>query len=248
MLIAPDSWLAALRSNSAALARAARAAGPDAAVPTCPGWTVADLLGHITNVHGWVTDIVEFEAKERPPRPDAVPPPAGDDVTAPFEANAERVFEVLSATGPGVEVWNWAARAPAPVAFWQRRMAHETAIHRVDAELAAGKASPVEPAELAVDGIDEYLEMLIPWVLERGRQRGFEATFHFHATDVSGEWQVSLGPGRIEVRREHGKAAVAVRGPASDLELLLYNRRPADGLEVFGEADLLDRWREGIRL
>jgi uncharacterized protein (TIGR03083 family) len=246
-MIASDSWLAALRSDSAALAAAARAAGPDAAVPTCPGWTVADLLGHITNVHSWVSEIVESEAKERPPRPDAVPAPAGEDLTAPFEANADRVLRILSAAGPGVEVWNWEAGAPAPVAFWQRRMAHETAIHRVDAESAAGKASPVDPPELAVDGIDEYLGMLVPRILESDRQSGFEATFHFHATDVAGEWQVSLGPGRMEVRREHGKAAVAVRGPASDLELFLYNRRPADGLEVFGEAGLLDRWREGFR-
>jgi uncharacterized protein (TIGR03083 family) len=242
-----DVWLAALRTDSAALAAAARAAGGDAAVPTCPGWTVAGLLGHVTNVHGWVAGIVESRARERPDRAEPVPAPVGSRLTDEFEATAERLVQALAAADPGVEVWNWEARGLASVSFWQRRMAHETAIHRVDAESAAGKPSPVEPPELAVDGIDEYLGVMIPWGLAREPERGFEATFHFHATDAVGEWQVGLAPGRIDVRREHGKAAVAVRGPASDLELLIYNRRSADGLGVFGDAALLERWREGIR-
>jgi predicted lipid carrier protein YhbT len=78
-----------------------------------------------------------------------------------------------------------------------------------------------------------------------GELRG---TFHFHATDVSGEWQVEISPGQVEVLRQHAKAPVAVRGPASDLELLIYNRRRAEGLEVFGDAALLDAWRQVVRI
>jgi hypothetical protein len=106
----------------------------------------------------------------------------------------------------------------------------------------------VDPPELAVDGIDEYFDVLLRRVAERGGLGDFAGTFHFHATDVPGEWQVEIGHGRLELRREHAKSPVAARGSASDLELFLYNRRSADGLQVFGDTALLDAWREAVRI
>jgi uncharacterized protein (TIGR03083 family) len=165
-----------------------------------------------------------------------------------FEAGAGQLLATLAGVDLDAEVWNWSVNGPAPVTFWYRRMAHELVIHRVDAESAAGQATPVDPPELAVDGIDEYVDVLLPRLSARGALAGFAGSFHFHATDVPGEWQIEFTPGGVEVRREHAKAAVAVRGPASELELLVYNRRPADGLEVFGDAALLQAWRETVRL
>jgi predicted lipid carrier protein YhbT len=128
-------------------------------------------------------------------------------------------------------------------------MAHETTIHRADAESAAGGPGPVEPAELAADGIDELLELLaaVPMGPD-DRLAGFTASYHFHTTDIPGEWVIEIGGGsdRVTVRREHAKADVAVRGPASDLELFLYSRRGTDGLDVFGDPALVAAWGDRI--
>ncbi len=243
-----DAFLETFRTNAAGLAAAARAAGPDAPVPTCPKWRVSDLLDHIRTVHSYVDGIVTTRATESPGRPSATPLPEGEDPVATFESGAEHLLATLGAVDVDAEVWNWSAGRPAPVTFWHRRMAHEIVIHRVDAESAAGRVQAVEPPELAVDGIDEYLDVLLPRLSDMGRMGEVRGTFHFHATDTSGEWQVEIAPGHVEVLRQHAKAPVAVRGPASDLELLIYNRRTADGLEVFGDAALLDAWRETVRI
>jgi uncharacterized protein (TIGR03083 family) len=245
-----SDWLDAVRTNSALLAKAARTAGPEAPVPGCPGWTVAGLLTHISAVHRWVTEIVQTKAQERVRRSEVPQPATGDDLVEWFEAGAAGVAGALEAIDPETPVWTWASNGPAPARFWVRRMAHETAIHRVDAESAAGAPGPVESAELAADGIDEVLDLLA--TVQRGpddRLAGFTASYHFHTTDVPGEWVIVIGGGRdgVTVRREHAKADVAVRGPASGVELFLYNRRGADGLDVFGDPALVAAWSERIR-
>lgn len=245
----PD-WLDAVRTNSALLARAARAAGPEAPVPTTPEWTMADLLAHISAVHRWVTEILQTKAQERVRRSEVPQPGAGDDAVEWFEAGAAGLASALEAIDPETPVWTWASDGPTPARFWARRMAHETAVHRADAESAAAAPGPVEPAELAADGIDELLELLA--AVQMGpddRLAGFTASYHFHTTDVPGEWIIEIGGGsdRVTVRREHAKADVAVRGPASDVELFVYNRRGADGLDVFGDPALVAAWSERIR-
>jgi hypothetical protein len=77
-------------------------------------------------------------------------------------------------------------------------------------------------------------------------------TVHLHATDTApeaaAEWVVDLTGEQIAWRRAHEKAAVAVRGPLTDLLLLVYKRRPARGagIEVLGDAGLLDFWLERV--
>jgi len=241
-----SDWLDAVRTNSALLARAARTAGPGAPVPTCPDWAVADLLFHISGVHRWVTEIVETKAQERLSRSGLPKAGEGDDPVDWFEAGAAGLAGALEAIDPETPIWTFTSPAPAPARFWLRRMAHETAIHRVDAESAAGSPGPVAPGPLAADGIDELLEIQAVksgWDESMADLRG---SYHFHTTDVPGEWVVEFGDG-VAVRREHAKADVAVRGAASDLELFLYNRRGADGLEVFGDATLVATWSDRIR-
>ena len=113
-------------------------------------------------------------------------------------------------------------------------MAHETTIHRWDAQSAYGFPEPAE-GELAVDGIDETFEIMLPvrrmWA-EHPRP-GSGETFHFHRTDGRGEWLLRFEPEGPVVTREHAKGDVAVRGTASDLLLFLWQRIPADALEVY---------------
>jgi uncharacterized protein (TIGR03083 family) len=136
----------------------------------------------------------------------------------------------------------------APATFWARRQAHETMVHRVDAELAAGRAAVLDAA-LAADGIDEWL-----WLL-RGPRRpalraaGLEAgaVLHMHAADDSRaprDWLLSVAGDGITVRDGHGPADVSVAGPAGRLLLVLLRRLPPEGENVLvtGDPELLARF------
>ena len=142
------------------LVAAARSAGVHAPVPSCPGWEVRDLLAHIGFVHRWAARYVAeglTEMVEEPDEAEMVPAAPSDDTIISWVADGHAALvEVLSSAPPDVQCWTFLP-APSPLAFWARRQAHETAVHRVDAELAAGgPPTPVDPA-FAVDGTDEVL-------------------------------------------------------------------------------------------
>ena len=114
-------------------------------------------------------------------------------------------------------------------AFWPRRMAQETTIHRVDAEQAAGlPVGAIEPA-FAVDGIDELLAIFVQ-VFGAARSPGDDRTVHVHATDTEGEWLIRFEPDAVIVGERSRQRDAAVRGPAAELLLWLWGRRPLDGL------------------
>jgi len=243
----PLAYLDRVADNAALFVDAARTAGVDAPVPNCPDWKVADLCRHQGRVFRWMCFMVENQVTEYA-SPKAIEAEAEQaEPLAWLEDGAKQALAFFRDADPQTPVWNWVAGGPAPASFWYRRMAHETVIHRIDAESAAGLGPPrVEPADLASDGIDEFLAFL-PIRAGRGGGIPLEGSYHFHTTDVSGEWVVTFTDGTPEVRREHAKADLAVRGPASDLELFLYNRRNADGLEIFGEPARMTAWSETIK-
>jgi predicted lipid carrier protein YhbT len=122
-------------------------------------------------------------------------------------------------------------------------MAHETTIHRVDAEQAVGRAvSPVAP-ELAVDGIDEVFSVFVA-TFTADQSPGDGRTVHLHSGDAEGEWLIRFDPGEVVVEPGHAKGDAAVRGPAADLLLWLWGRRPLDGLDVFGDRGAAEALRE----
>jgi uncharacterized protein (TIGR03083 family) len=240
----PAEYLAHVRSEGEALAAAGRRA-PDAAVVTCPGWDVTELVIHTGRIHRWAADLVT----SRSPGPmgrQTPPERAGDPegVLSWYDEGLGGLLVALAAVGPDEPVWNFSAGQPAPSRFWHRRMAHETAIHRWDAEAAGGDPAPVERA-LATDGIDEYLDLL-PARIARRPVPGLSGSLHLHATDGDGEWWLGLAPDHIEQRREHAKADAAVRGPSSELLLWLLNRRPPDSpeLSLFGDRGVVEAWRD----
>ena len=116
-------------------------------------------------------------------------------------------------------------------------------MHRWDAEHAVGTASPVDD-QLAADGIDEFLTVLAPYRFAPHDGIDIGGSLHLHCTDVDGEWTIHTDDGVYRVERGHAKGDVAVRGPASQLLLVVFQRlRPeADGVEVFGAPEILDRW------
>jgi uncharacterized protein (TIGR03083 family) len=230
----------AIRREGASLSAAARRAGNDARVASCPDWTVADLLSHIGRIHHWLVGVVEM----RPERPSfnwrqTDPPPEAARVEW-FDEGYEDLASALGALTADTEVWTWASERTA--GFWSRRQAHELAVHRWDAQSALGESEPID-RELAVDGIQEVFDIL-PDRPGVGPVTGNGETIHLHCTDGDGEWLVRFTPGGLVVTNEHAKGDVAARGTASDLLLLVWGRIPPERVETFGDASLLTRWHE----
>jgi uncharacterized protein (TIGR03083 family) len=230
-------YLDAITRESAALADAAERAGLDAPVPSCPDWTVADLLVHLGAVQQWARVTVEQRATERISRRELPGPPEAADLVAWFREQAAALVATLAATDPATPVWSWTHDHTA--AFWFRRQANEALVHRWDAELAAGTTVELDAA-LAADGVDELLEMLSL----RDDVTGSGETVHLHCTDTEGEWLVTLEAGGPAIERVHSKGDAAARGTASALDLFVWGRVAPDTLEVFGDGALLQRLQD----
>lgn len=224
-----SSYLDALRRDGQAFAEAALDAGLPEPVESCPGWDVGELVWHLGEVHHfWGTIVAERRqdpAIAEPPRPPA------DELIEWYRAGLDRLVGALDAAADDDAVWTWSDRRD--VGFVVRRMAQETAVHRWDAERAAGRAAPIEPV-LASDGIDEFLHHMLG---AREALVVLPGSVHLHCTDVAGEWLVVPGAGSsLVVTREHAKGECALRGAASDLLLALWRRLPVSALDVVGDA------------
>jgi uncharacterized protein (TIGR03083 family) len=219
-------------------------------VPTCPGWTFRQLATHLGRGHRWAAQIVATRAVTPIPMRDVADGKLPQDPAqhAPWlNAGADRVIEAVTAAGSDL-VWTLAGIGPA--SFWARR-AHEAAVHLADAQLAAGRDVDLDP-EVAADGVDEWLDLTgdttDPARAQAQDLRGDGQSLHFHATDPglsgTGEWLVTRTPSGVTIARGHGKADVAVRGPAASLLLVLTRRLPPSdpGIEILGEQALLIHW------
>jgi uncharacterized protein (TIGR03083 family) len=236
-------YLARLRRDGDLLLTTA-APGLDRPVPTCPGWTCERLVAHVGRTHRWTAGWVATGES-----PEVEPAPAGDDVVPWARAGLDQLVDAIEALDPGAEVETWLDRQPA--VFWARRMAVETALHRVDAESAAEAVTPVA-TDLAVDAVDELFEVVLTFSGTGDLPRRGQ-TIHLHATDPdlaeaegAGEWLVTIAGDGLVLTHEHAKGDLAVRGPVSDLLLLLYNRRDTEGLQVFGDESILTDWRTHV--
>jgi uncharacterized protein (TIGR03083 family) len=214
-----------------------------APVPVCPGWTVADVLTHTTNIHRWVVRALHQDGLERPEFPQD-PPPDGVDLLGYVGEGATLLTAALHDVDLEREVFTWAG--PGAARWWLRRMVHENAIHAWDAHLGAGDPSPI-PATTAVDTVDEMLDVFFPKRFKPERFAGHGETMHLHATDVEGEWFVRFEPEAVVVTREHAKGDVAARGTASDLALFLWSRVTPDVLDTFGNVEILERYQGAAR-
>lgn len=236
-------FIETLRREGALLARAAEHAGPDAPVPPCPGWQVRDLLAHTGAVHRWATTYVaEGRAQREPWDPSA---PGDAELVGWYLSLHGRLADALSAAPADLDCWYFLT-ATSPLAFWARRQAHETTIHRIDAEAALGRdPSPVDPG-FAADGVDELLTGF--QVRTRSRVRTeVPRTLRVIAPDApegDRDWLVRLSPQAPTVERgAGGPADCTVSGPAVDLYLALWNRGPYEKLTVAGDTSLVELWQ-----
>jgi len=241
--------IAGVRREGDRLLRVAADGDLNAPVPTCPGWELRDLVRHIGGIHRWAWQVITTPYT-RPLAGDleviAGGWPADADLVNWAKAGLDRIVETLESASPDVAVWSFIP-APSPLAFWARRQAHETAMHRADAEATViGHIDPY-PLGFALDGLDEMLYGFASRPRSQLRSDP-PKTLHLHATDGAGEWVATIGPEGTQVTNGHAKADCAVAGPASDLFLLVWNRRDSSGLQVFGDTSVLDLWRARMQV
>jgi len=252
--------IARLREDGELLAGAAERAGFDAPVPACPGWRVRDLLKHVGYVHRWAAGYVREQHPRWVDRASEEEILAGGprdgELAGWFRDGHAALVRALAAADPDMTCWTF-LEAPSPLAFWARRQAHETAIHRVDAEQAAAaagaEAGGAEAGDggafapgFAADGVDELIMGFLGRDAKRGSWDGPPGVLGFHAGDGTGaaaHWRVVSTPGQLAVAREAGPADCDVTGDAAGLYLLLWNRRDANGLQVRGDAATLAAFR-----
>jgi uncharacterized protein (TIGR03083 family) len=253
MMLATPSVEEHLGALDAAVDRMAvwsRSAGPDAPVPTCPGWTVRDLLAHQGMVHRWATAVVLGDD-----------PAAIDDTALEAEGRAAAdpvgwlldgaspLVDALDAAPDDLAVMTFLKEAPPARAFWARRQCHETTVHALDA-LSATVDRPLAATDvwlseaLAVDGIDE---LLVGFWQRRTKGPRSETPYTAAVLVTEGPaWLLDVSDqAPVTRRREAGAGipagAATLRGSARDLYLALWNR----GGDVDDPAGLLDGWRQG---
>jgi uncharacterized protein (TIGR03083 family) len=239
--------LVALRREGEAFAAACVDADLSLRIAACPRFWLSDLIWHVTWVHDLFRFVVhhkatwpkQYERPTRPNRPLLLPT---------YRMGFAALMEELAAADPSMEVWTFTDDHS--VRFVIRRLAHETAVHRWDAETAVGLDATLDP-ELASDGIDEFLTHFARVGDEDAAPIG--GSVHVHCTDVPGEWTFypgtdESGAPTFELVREHAKGDCALRGTASDLLLAMWRRVPIERLDVVGDAEVAARFLAYPRL
>lgn len=252
----PETYLSHLRTESARFREVLAACDPEARVPSCPDWSAADLLWHLATVQRWWADVL----LARPAKPEHVEPPRPEayaDLLTTYDAWSADLAQALEGADPAEESYTWSDDQT--VGFILRRQAHEALVHRVDAELAAGLPSDVDPV-LATDGVDECLGVMYGGCPYWGSWVAGEGLVRVDTTDTGEEFWVQFGlfsgtdpdSGTTYTDEEdfHVVPApdgdvepdVVVDGPAAALDLWLWSRGDDTEVSVVGDRDVLARF------
>ena len=249
--------LAHLRDESARFLGTLRAADLSRPVPPCPDWSAADLLWHLGAVQWFWGSVVRGRLQsvddlDRPDRPDS-----DHGLVQFFEEQSARLLLALTDADPGEEVYMWAQDKT--VGYIRRRQAHEALIHRLDAELAVGTPTPLDPA-LAADGLHEALDVMYggcpPWAAFSAEGThlhvGAEDTGlavplvlgRFTGTDPESREAVDEPGLSVRAADPRVPAAAVVRGRAEDLDAWAWHRRDDARLTVEGDRSAYERLTE----
>lgn len=252
----PD--LLRLIDERSAAFRAAVAAAPslDVQVPTCPGWTLFDLVKHLGGGDRFWAAIVGAGPADAPPaeataaRAALEVPRERESLPAWLAASTQLLLSALREAGPESGSWTWwpASQSPQTSGGIARHRAQETAVHTYDAQLTGGAPQPL-PVELALDGVEEFLFTVCATPSAWPHK---PTAFDFHAAEGR-SWRLTVdGDGARSTRipahtaaidEDSDAAGASIHGTASELVLYLYDRIPAASLHVDGDAGLLDLLR-----
>ena len=230
-----ETFLQHIVANSQAFIAAVTAV-PGAAVRACPGWTNRDLAKHMGGVCAFMT--AQLRAANPQSRAPSEAPAAPDegDISGWLQERCTEVLATLRATAPEAPAWTWVPTNQT-AGFFYRRLAHEIAVHRWDAQHAAGMLTPID-SDLAADGVHEVIDVFLRY---RARGPYPPGSLHLHRTDGAGEWLLVGQDRTLTVTHEHAKGDAAARGPAQALLLYLWGRGRED-LTCHGDDALIAAW------
>ncbi|MGY1709901.1 maleylpyruvate isomerase family mycothiol-dependent enzyme [Geodermatophilus sp. SYSU D00758] len=235
----PEEYLSVLKGRNARFADAAAEAvlghGWRAAVPGCPGWSLADLVWHLAEVQHFWTWVVRTRAADPSAYPEPVRHP-DDELLGYALARSAELETALAGADPAERVWTWAPRQD--VGFVLRRQAMEAVVHTVDVEQVLDDVRPVPP-RVALDGIDEWLEVMVPGALPDGPPASAHPVV-LHAVDVDAERTLFPGTRPFPV--------AALTGTAFDLLLTVWRRVPLEVLTVDGDGLQAAAMLDAVRL
>ncbi len=213
----------------------------DAPVPSCPGWTGADLATHVAEVF-----LHKAETMRLGDWPTPWPPTFADPLVA-LDENYRRLVAEFDARDAADHALTWYG-PDQTVGFWVRRMAQETVIHRLDAELAAGVPHDPVATDLAEDGIDEVLVRFLAYGSAEYPEEFAEDLPECDGRTVQVDtgtagWQVQLGPTEITVERGQADPEAGVFGAPDAVLRWLWRRAGDDAVQLDGNRWVLGKLR-----
>jgi uncharacterized protein (TIGR03083 family) len=229
--LAPERYFALIDADTERMLEMGER-GLDADVPSCPGWTVADVLGHQAMVYahkvrvmadnGWPDPWPPAEFRDRPPI--EFLREAKDDLFQEFARHD--VAEQTTTFGDDTTVM-----------FWVRRMALEVAVHRNDAELAHHAATAI-PDDLACDGVDEILQVMLHGNWAEWGAKTEHPVDAVVAIETGGHrWRCDVTEAVVDVVAESAEPADAtVTGEPSDVFRWLWGRAGDEAVQIAGDA------------
>ncbi|MBA3743072.1 maleylpyruvate isomerase family mycothiol-dependent enzyme [Sporichthya sp.] len=214
----PEQHVQFLRAEADAFSRVLASGDLDAQVPNCPGWTLADLAAHLGSVHRWARGAM----LTGPSHLETRPIPAGRDAIVDwFAEGVAALHESLTQIDATTPCWTFEEVDTA--AFWMRRQAHETAVHRWDAESSQGTPGGIDAA-LAADGVAEVVDMFFPRQVRLARIPPLQRSLRLAPDEGAACTLAGDGTGTGT-----GTAADAeLAGPAEALLLVLWGRTVVD--------------------
>jgi uncharacterized protein (TIGR03083 family) len=247
----------AIVEHTRRLAESAAAAGPDAAVPTTPEWTITELVEHVGQTQHWVAEIIERRITDPTQLPTemAVLPTDPGEWQAWLSESAHRVANACSDDALDAPVFNAAGDGRSGTRFWMSSVLNETVVHGFDAARAADRPADIDAA-IAAALVSNHLAMLTSptWEMLRPESahaiRGTGQTLQWLATDTAddaGAWFVERRPDGATWQPRSQQADVTVSGPAGSLLLTMTRRLPladreATDISVDGDTDLAQHW------
>lgn len=210
-------------------------------LPTVPGWTAGDLAHRLADAYEHAAAVLRLGAEPGPPSPERLQ-------VSPLTRLRSSLGDLLAeftgreATDPAHTPYG----DDPTVGFWARRIGVETAVHRVDAEIAAGAEVQPVPDDVARGGVDEFLHVRYAWTANNSQNHD-QATAEGSGRPVviltgDREFTVRTLPGRVTVSDgDTEDAAARVWGAPSSVLLWLWGRAGDDALTVEGETSEVTR-------
>jgi uncharacterized protein (TIGR03083 family) len=229
--------------------RAAVAAAPslDVRVPTCPEWTLYDLVQHLGDGRRrWAATVAAGPADAPPTMSAPAAPREREALLAWFAASMEELLNALREAGPDRGCWTWwgPSQSPQTAGAVARHQLQQVAVHAYDAQVTVGAPQPL-PVEVALDGIDEFVTTCVATTAAWPHK---PAVIDYHATEGR-SWRLWFSADGARTARLPAPATgeipegpyVSVRATANELVMFFYGRITMDSLQVDGDRRILDQ-------